>query len=235
MPPYGEFLVEFERRHRHRTHANDPRNVRAALIVESRTSFFLPKVIRTVMFYLGPSWNLYVLTSHPTAPWLRSQLPGWEVPIVPVVEPVRMPRELYNAWLLHETFWRQFREEQLLVFQTDSLLCGPNIGDFLDYDLAGAPCRRFDEEYVANGGLSLRRRELLLDCLAATAPEPGEPEDAYFTRAMRALGAKLPDFTTATRFSVETTYTGHPVGVHGTDQYWHGLEVARAVVDAARF
>jgi hypothetical protein len=232
MQPYGDFLVDFEHRYPGWTHANDPQNTRAAVIVETRPDFFLPKVVRNVMFHLGPAWNLYVLTAEATAQWLTPFLPGWRVVVAPIAKGPRLPRDGYNHLLLQEGFWKMFAEEQLLVFQTDSLLCGPNIGDFLDYDLVGAPCGRFDEEYVANGGLSLRRRDLMLDCLGRATPADGEPEDVFFTAGVRALGGKLPDVRTAACFALESIYVEHPVGVHGTDKNFHSLEVARAVVDA---
>jgi hypothetical protein len=75
----------------------------------------------------------------------------------------------------------------------------------------------------------------MADCLTHFQPSPGEPEDVFFTNAVRQLGAVMPDFETATRFSVESVYTMHPVGVHGTDKYFHSVQVAQKITRAIRY
>jgi hypothetical protein len=235
MYPYAGFLIDFDREHADLTHRNRPDNRRCAVIVESRPVFFLPKVVRNVVHFLGPAWNLHVLGSPGSLRFLRESLQGWEFSDSVVTESPRLSTAEYNRILLSPQFWTSLPAEKVLVFQTDSLLTGSNIEDFADYDLIGAPCGRFDEGYIANGGLSLRTREVMLDCLLRFAPAPNEPEDVYFTRAARRLGAKMPDFQTATRFSLESVYTTHPVGVHGTDKFFHPVEVAEQVTRAIRF
>lgn len=54
MFPYADFLLDFERKHGDLTHQNSSENTRAAVIVETRPGFFLPRVIRNVMYFLGP-------------------------------------------------------------------------------------------------------------------------------------------------------------------------------------
>lgn len=236
MEPYAQFLVDFNRKHGDRTYHNSTENTRAAVIVETRPDFFLPKVIRNVMYFLGAGWNLHVLTSSQNRDFVLRALPGWDVHVDILDLPgYWFPRERYNQLLLMPSFWELFREEKILVFQTDALLAGPGIDDFLDYDLVGAPFRSFDANYLANGGLSLRNRQAMLDCLARTRPAENEWEDAFFSDGVRALGGKMPDVHEASRFSVESIYTTHPVGVHGTNQYIHHLDVARKITDAIRY
>jgi len=68
---------------------------------------------------------------------------------------------------------------------------------------------------------------------AATPPDAScLPEDVYFTAVLRTLGARMPDIQTAARFAVESLYTEHPVGVHGTDKCFHSLEVVGKIVRA---
>jgi hypothetical protein len=233
--PYAEFLLDFERRHADHVHRNRPENVRAAVIVETRPMFFLPKVIRNVMYYLGEEWNLYVYGGPLSLDYVRDSLPKWEVEISSLPgEPWRLPIGAYNALMLAPEFWNSFSEEKILVFQTDSLLTSDRIGDFLDYDLVGAPIRMRDDTWLYNGGLSLRSRELMLKSLAEI-PNRGEPEDVYFTRCARESGAALPGEEEAALFALETMYRGHPVGVHGTDKGMHPVELAQRVVSAARY
>ena len=235
MEPYAQFLLDFSARHPDTVHLNAPENRKAAVIVETRPHFFLPKVIRNVMFYLGPSWNLYVLTGAPAISYLRDALPDWYFPIDAITPGISLPRWHYNALMMTKDFWEFFDEEKVLVFQTDSLLCGDNINDFLDYDLIGAPCGTFDENYYANGGLSLRNRDLMIECIARATPGQYEAEDVFFSNGVRALGGKMADVHTASRFSLESTYTAHPVGVHATDKFMHSDDVARTVVAGTRY
>jgi Protein of unknown function (DUF5672) len=234
--PYAEFLIDFDRKHAGMVHQNCPENTRAAILVETRQNFFTPKVIRNVMYFLGPRWNLHVICSKYSHGYLQGALPGWDVDIreVPGLEQ-RLSWGDYAAMKMSRDFWMRFRESKVLIFEPDSLLSGPNVEDFAGYDFVGAPCGPFDENYLANGGLSLRTRRVMLECLARFAPEPGIPEDVFFTRAVRALGAAMPDLETATRFSVESVYTTHPVGVHGTDKFYHSAQVAQQITRAISY
>jgi Protein of unknown function (DUF5672) len=234
MYPYAEFLIDFDRKHGAFTHQNTPENARAAVIVEARPFFFLPKVIRNAMFFLGPTWNLHVFCGELSHDFLQTSLRGWNVNVTKFPRVAHLSVNDYNGILLSPRFWTSFREERILVFQSDSILAGTNVEEFANFDFVGAPCGRFDEEYVANGGLSLRSRRLMLDCLRLSS-KPGVPEDVFFTGAARKLGAKMPDMRTATRFSVESLYTEHPFGVHGTDKCYHPVDVAEKITRAIRY
>jgi hypothetical protein len=236
MYPYAEFLIDFYRKHAGMTHQNCPENTRAAVIIETRPHFFLPKVIRNVMFFLGPQWNLHILCGEHSYSYIQRFLPGWDVRIIriPTVA-CHLPEASYNQIMTSPGFWGLFSESKLLVFQSDSLLSGANVEDFLRYDYIGAPCGRFDEQYIANGGLSLRTRRVMLDCLSRRRPQPGVPEDVFFTQAVREIGAAMPDLPTAVRFSVESLYTTHPFGVHGTDKYFHSTDVAEKITRAISY
>ena len=76
MFPYANFLLDFERKHGGQTHRNSPENTRAAVIVETRPDFWLPRVIRNVMYFLGPRWNLYVFCREESGAYAQASLPG---------------------------------------------------------------------------------------------------------------------------------------------------------------
>jgi hypothetical protein len=234
MYPYAEFLLDFHRKHGGLVHGNSPNNKCAAVIIESRPTFFLPMVLRNTMFFLGPEWNLYVLCGELSEPYVRRVLPNWGVQVVKFAGIYRLNAAEYSTLLTSRPFWELFREEKILVFQSDCILSGPNVSDFLGYDFIGAPAGRFDEQFIVNGGLSLRTRNKMLQCITEV-PYRGEPEDVYFTQALRQTGGNMPDFATACRFAVESIYTEHPVGVHGTDKCYHPPEVAEAIVRAIRY
>jgi hypothetical protein len=157
MYPYAEFLIDFDRKHARMTHQNCAENTRAAVITETRPHFFLPKVIRNVMFFLGPEWNLHNLSSEYSHDYILASLPGWNVRVMKVPGlPYRLSRAENNRLRMSPGFWNLFPESKLLVFETDSLLSGTNVDDFLGYDYVGAPCGRFDEQYIANEVISAK-------------------------------------------------------------------------------
>ena len=80
--PYAEFLIDFDRKHAGIVHQNCPENTRAAVLVETREHFFVPKVIRNVMYFLGPRWNLHILCSEYSEVYLQEALAGWDVDII---------------------------------------------------------------------------------------------------------------------------------------------------------
>jgi Protein of unknown function (DUF5672) len=154
MYPYAEFLIDFGRRHAGLTHHNCPENTQAAVIVETRPCFFLPIVIRNVMFFLGPHWNLHILCGENSRGYLQSALRDWNVRLMQLPgRAARLSKTDYNGIMTSPHFWGCFPESKLLVFQADSLLSSPDVEDFLGYDFVGAPCGLFDERYFANGGL----------------------------------------------------------------------------------
>jgi hypothetical protein len=235
MYPYAEFLIDFDRKHGGLIHENAPENSRGAVIVESRPFFFLPKVIRNTMFFLGRRWNLHVFCGELSHAYIQQALEGWNVRITKFPGMHRLTSTQYNGILTSPEFWKSFREDKLLLFQSDTLLSAGNVEDFFGYDYVGAPCARFDEQYVANGGLSLRTRKVMLDCVSRFRPNDGVPEDVFFTGAVREIGGTMPDMKTATRFAVESLYTEHPVGVHGTDKCFHSVEVAEKITRAIEY
>jgi hypothetical protein len=235
MYPYAGFLLDFDARHGALRHRNCPENTRAAVIVETRPLYFLPKVIRNVMYFLGARWNLHVVCGELSHEYVGGFLRDWDARIVKLQGTYRLTTDAYNKLLMSPEFWQLFSEEKLLIFQTDTLLAGSNVADFEAYDYVGAPCARFDEHYVGNGGLSLRSRRAMLRCLERFRPADGVPEDVFFTESARRTDAQVPDLDTATRFAVESLYTAHPFGVHGTDKCYHSIEVAERIVKAIAY
>lgn len=234
MYPYAEFLIDFNRKHTSLVHYNSPANTKAAVIVETRPLFFLPMVLRNIAYFLGPEWNIHILCGDLNERFVRQTVATWNANVNVLRGVRRLETSKYNALLTSREFWEGFSEEKILIFQSDSLMCGSHIGEFLQYDYVGAPCVEFSERYVANGGFSLRTRAKVLQAIA-DVPYAGEAEDVYLTAAMRRVGARMPDVKTASRFAVEVVYTEHPVGVHGTDKGYHSVEDALKIVRAIKY
>lgn len=199
---YGEYLLQFRDL---QIDFSYKKTDKAAIIVDNRDLFFLPLVIKNFKYFLGNDWNIYHLK-----------------PNFPVT------KEVYSKMLKDVSFWERFPEEKILVFQYDCICCQPLDPRFLAYDFIGAPCGT--DFIVFNGGLSLRSRSKMIEAIKADVVTD-EIEDYYFTNALRALGARLPNIQTAIEFSVESIHRVTPFGVHGTDKHYHSDQVAKAIVD----
>ena len=94
-----------------------------------------------------------------------------------------------------------------------------NINEFLNYDYVGAP----NKDWVGNGGLSLRKKSKILDILKKSKRNSNQNEDVFFTEKEHHL--KIPDITTANKFSNEGIYSDESFGVHKPWWYLNEEEI----------
>jgi hypothetical protein len=93
----------------------------------------------------------------------------------------------YNYLLTRPSFYDNLSGRHLLVFQTDAVLFSNSlvkIQDLLMYDYVGAPWKKYPNKWSGNGGLSLRRRDLMAK-IAKEIPYISGNEDRYFAEAFR--------------------------------------------------
>lgn len=229
---YGDVLHEFYRKHRDMVVVNDRGRHKAAVIVETRSPYFLPHVLANAACYLQDDWNLYIVHSSANQRFLADCLRSWKVNTV-ALNVSRLSGAQYNELLMSDQFWDIFREEWVLVFQADCLFCRPVADEFFQYGYIGAPCGPGGA--VLNGGFSLRHRPLMKQAIKQCRQTIQETiEDFFFTRAAADLGSRVPDFTTACRFSVENHLVDIPVGVHGTDKFYLPEQSVITLVDHMR-
>jgi hypothetical protein len=229
IAPYARFLIEFDRRHGPLKHVNSPSNTKAAVIIENRPLYFLPAVIRNVMFFLGKEWNLYVLSGELSDKYVDEIVKESDVQVMKLEGLRQLSRQQRSELMKSSELWKEFPEHKLLVFESNCIMCGSNVGDFLAHDFIGAPVGTPDRFFL-HGGFSLRSRRKLIECIVKGKSPAEEPEDIFFTRMMRQIGAITPDFATASRFAISSVYEGQPVGVPAADECLHPVEIAEQVV-----
>jgi hypothetical protein len=239
MYPYAFFLLDFEKKHASHVHCNKPENTRAAFVIETRPDFFLPMVLKNVSFFLGEHWNIYLLCGEMSEAWVKNITQGWNIGIQKLKGCAKLSIKEYSSMLMSRKFWDAFPEEKILVFQSDIILCGPKIDEFIRYDYIGAPVRYRDrsDAIVFNGGLSLRSKSKLVQCLETFGPDFSKPEDVYYSETLPKVDAILPDYDTASRFCLESDYSyqGLPFGVHGTNKYYHSPETACEIIGKIKY
>lgn len=193
---------------------------RFAVIVEPRPHPLLEYVLRNTMHFLGAGWGLQIFTGRSNRAHMDRILNNWETVYVHYLDVDNLEREEFRRLRKSPEFWSQMRGEHLLCFETDSILCRRGVDEFLPYDYVGAP---WSEQQavnpavrVGNGGLSLRRKSVMIEICRTCKPWVIPSEDSYFSinLHLRKAEFRLPDVETAQRFSVESLYYPRPFGMH---------------------
>lgn len=201
---------------------------KALLIVETRPSFFLPYVVESAV-RSHPGWKLYVIGTEAVHRLLESSCANYahcERGVLPLKSRLTVP--MYSYMMMSHKLWDLVDEEHILVFQSDCVIVRTTPTSYLKFDYVGAACKtREGEEFVINGGLSLRRKSAMkraIDLMNAEHPDLLKlPEDEAFSAVMRAHPDKfaLPTREECNDFAIESW--GNPakaVGIHGTDKYY---------------
>ena len=197
-----------------------PSGGRAAVIVEARDCTMLFEVILEHLVKLGPGWNLHVFCTEANHGALRNATAGWDVTFHLLGGWRTMRPEHFSMLCKSEAFWEAIPEEEVLMFQYDSVLFRALPDSIRRFEFVGAPCGRD----TLNGGLSYRRKSAMLRCIRANAAriraDPHEAEDVFFTDCLRADPAAkpLPTREQAAAYFVESHENPRAVGAHGTDK-----------------
>ena len=223
-----------------------------AVLVEPRQHYALRFCTLNVMTHLPRSvWGLHVFHGTTNGRFVRSVLAdvdGVRYTRVPVGV---MTIPLYNDLLKSASFWTAMRADNVLLFQTDSLLLGTNIGDFVGrYDYVGAPWHQENDQWstmrdtlgpqgVGNGGLSLRTTASALDIIRrhGAATNDTENEDVFFVKHALTDGHRLAQRQTAYGFCLEVPCAeldpvGEPLAVHAA-WYYNNEDRVAALLDKA--
>lgn len=207
----------------------DPARKKALAIVETRATYWLPRVIANAVAH-HPDWNLYVFGTAEVLD-LVARTCGDGFRGVRLTGPLDVHG--YSQLLMSDVFWNFLSEaEHVLIFQTDCVFVRRVRPEHLQHDMIGAVCGQLDD-FTMNGGLSLRRVGTMRAIVATlTDAERCEPEDTVFTRRLKALeSARLPTMKECNEFAMETF--GDPskvVGIHGTDKDYASSEALLEVL-----
>ncbi|TVY13521.1 hypothetical protein LARI1_G009275 [Lachnellula arida] len=212
--------------------SQNPGNV--AAIIETRPLKPLIPLILHFSSVLGPDWPIHIFTTQTTIPHSRSLQRALDCKRVQIrhlpTESTFTDRNSVSEFLTTPWFWQQLAPAgHVLLFQADSILCynAPmRVEDFLQYDFVGAPIDGTIGQGM-NGGLSLRRRKLMLEVSLryswrgelATAENPVEFEDQWYWHKLLGMGARMPSQEEASKFSVETIWYETPVGYHQVQRW----------------
>ncbi len=138
----------------------------------------------------------------------------------------------YNILLTSLDFWNKIDGENILIFQTDSCLCRHiNTFDFtqyLNYGFIGAPSKLEYPIPWQNGGISIRKKSLMIKSIKHNNGPSDMHEDKFYTVAKRRI-VNPSSFELAKQFSVEQYYYDNPLAIHKAWKYlskedWNSLK-----------
>lgn len=197
----------------------------ALVFVETRDDFFGPLVVRAARGAF-PEWPTYVFATPEVLARFSGDVRKIEI------SPVRSPQE-FSKMMFAKAFWGLFPESHVLLVQSDAVVVRGCRPEHFAFDFIGAVCgTTHPNEFLINGGLSLRRPRAMLRALDLMTPDDlAQPEDVAFTRVLRRSGGALPTVEQCNDFAIESI--GNPraaIGAHGTDKYYAPADLLRALV-----
>ena len=206
----------------------------AMIIVEPRKHPLLKKVISNFDAYMDSSWDLYVFHGKSYSDYAKTctETITKRRVIRIALDTDNMTSTDYNRMFKKKHFWDKINAENILVFQTDSVVCGASgrsIDDFSKYDYIGCS---FDNkvigpnlfihwepqyEYYGIGGLSFRKKSFMLSCIYANQGAPDEfPEDMFFSQCVAKSPNRPPSATVLNQFCTQFVFKEKSFGAHKT-------------------
>ena len=216
---FGNFLLSYLQKEV--KYEKDISNKIAVVMVATKPSFWSPLVIKNALDKIKPC-NFYYYGSKESIMITQSQIKN---PIeYQVIEDFRGIQH-YNKLMLDVTFWSQFKEEYILIIQPDCILLRNLEKKDYVFDYIGAICGHFNENFIINGGLSLRKKSVMIDiCKQLSTKEKGGSiaEDIIFSEKIKINpNYSCPTLDNCLNFSIESLGNlNKALGIHGTDKYY---------------
>lgn len=203
---------------------------RAMIIVEPRNHTLLKPVIENFDKYMDKSWDLYVFYGNlnkEIALQATSNISGRKFIHLPLYVDNMTALE-YNRLFKKAEFWNQVDAEDILVFQTDAVLCSKGINNYTMYDYIGCsyddksigyngfPDWGPNHEFYGIGGLSFRKKSFMLQCIKTSKRHPDHPEDMFYSECVAKSSRRPPSAKVLNQFCTQHVYKEKSFGAHKT-------------------
>ncbi len=229
----------------------NPENNKTLLFIESRTFKHSEQLFRLFLYSVSSdgnndndnnntaSWNFTIMCTPNCKEFYENVCNKLGiVPKILILDIELKSVEDYNKFMLTTSTWELIKEENILLFQSDSIALGKFQNKFLEYDYIGAPWwKNVNSKNVGNGGTSFRKRSAMINCLQHYKPHLKKfpksklhtsfnkykclPEDVFYSCCLIETNGKLADKKVASLFSTEKPYC--PESIYG-HQMWLAVE-----------
>ena len=229
---------------------------KALVIVEPRKHENLRYVCENFDKNMSKIWDLYVFHGKSAGQHAKEatmEIRGRRVYLIPL-ETDNLNADGYNALFKSLDFWNQVNDENILVFQTDAVICPASefkIHDFMKYDYigcgsyAGAIGKNKDiwgKEYSKGnsfygvGGLSFRKNSFQKQCIKKYPNiAPDYPEDVFFSNCVEDSVNKPESAEVLANFCTQDSFSKRSFGAHKTwvmkdpEEFYEFCPAARAI------
>lgn len=209
----------------------------AMVIVEPRRHPHLQRVLENFHRNMPPHYDLYVFHGKSSGDYARRAAAGVarerRTRMVPL-DTDDLSADEYNALLKDpQRFWARIDAENVLVFQTDAVLCGASdfsISDFehLGYVGCAFSTRAGRGTHWGVGGLSFRKKSAALRCLASLPHSRTYPEDMFFAECVEAgFGTRPADGDQVSQFCSQGQMNHRSFGGHRVKDGMDAAHLAR--------
>ncbi len=210
---------------------------RALVIVEPRKHKLLKYVCENFDKHMCKSWDLYVFhgKSHKAhAEEAVSQIKGRKIILI-ALDKDNFTADDYNITFKSLDFWDQVKAENILVFQTDAVLCPASkfkIQDFTHFDYIG--CGSYNgaigksrdvwgndqskhNSFYGVGGLSFRKNSFQKKCIRDYPNiKPAYPEDVFYSNCVEKSINKPRTAADLANFCTQDAFEARSFGAHKT-------------------
>jgi len=194
----------------------------SAVIFETREHPHLETVIKNFMYFLNESnsdikWKLEIFHGNDNKEFVCNLFNGIDnVKLHHIDYPSTITLNDYSTTLTSSSFWNTINSDNILIFQTDTILLREGIDKFLDYSYVGAPWIKPKEgKFIGNGGLSFRKKQKMLEIINNHSSELIDNmynEDIFFSKYLKEND--VPSLELCKEFAVEDIYYETPLGLH---------------------
>ena len=193
---------------------------RAIVIVERRCHPNLEFCIKNAV-YFARGFSLYIFCSHANREFVETICGSQKesVHIIPVFDTIGTPEEgkdVYNQLLCDKQFWESIEADICLTIETDCYLRAPLPDSMFSYDYVASkyPWMR---DSPGGGGLSLRKRSMMLSICERIPCTPNTMQDTYVSEAVVKFGYTYPSWDESEPYFSECCQKLQACGVH---QWW---------------
>jgi len=210
---------------------------KAMVIVEPREHKMLKYVCMNFDKNMPKDWKMYVFHGKSSGSHAKdavSEINGREVILLPL-ESDNLTAGQYNELFKDLNFWNKVEAENILVFQTDAVLCPASqykIHDFMKYDYIG--CGSYNgaignsrqvwgkndsanNSFYGVGGLSFRKNSFQKKCIRDyPGVHASYPEDVFYSNCVEKSPNKPKEAVDLANFCTQDSFERKSFGAHKT-------------------
>jgi hypothetical protein len=225
---YEPFIFDWLRKHTLPTlqefweqHSPPLTATKTICIIERREHPNFEYILKNVCYYCR-DWSITIICSNENYSYVKRFVQDKPATILPLFEGFGTPEQgklEYNELLQTENFWTGIDAEFILTVEMDCYLLRPLPQEMFAYDYVASPWAWKKDSQ--GGGLSLRRRDAMLQICKSEQPIYPNAQDCWACDGCKLLQLKIPPYEIAVKLFMESCYYQAPVGVHQWWTFWN--------------